>query len=221
MMAATNYTYDASWRADAELADGTRVMLRLIRPDDQPLLRDGFLRLSPTSRYLRFFSAKRELTDGELAWLTDMDGVNRLALGAVQELPGGRLEGIVVARFARDPAAPTVAEAAVAVTDAAQGKGLGTLLLLHLAAAAGERGIQCFAGEFLATNAVVRQLILDMCPDARLTAQGDVIRAEVPLTSPHVPPGETPAGRLMRQVAVGRLAFRPPYLPRPDPDGSL
>jgi GNAT superfamily N-acetyltransferase len=221
MMATARHHYDAAWHVDAVLADGTRVTLRLVRPEDKRLLRDGFHRLSAASRYLRFFAAKRELTDAELAHLTELDGVNTLAVGAVRQSADGTLEGLGVARFARDPAVFSVAEAAVAVVDAVQGKGLGTLLLLHLAAAARERGIGAFSGEFLAANAAVRQLIEDTCPDARLTTHGDVIRAEVPLPDPDIPAGQTPAGRLMRQVAGGRLAFRLPALLPSRPEDSL
>lgn len=221
MTPAARYRYDAAWRERAALADGTQVTVRLVRPEDKELLRAGFARLSAASRYLRFFAAKRELTASELAQLTELDGVHRLAVGAARDGAGGEPEGVGVARFARHPAAPAVAEAAVAVADPVQGKGLGTLLLLHLAAAAWERGIRCFAGEFLATNAAVRQLIEETSPDARLTTQGDVIRVEVPLAGPGVPAGQTPAGRLMRQVAGGRLAFRPPPLLPQDPERSL
>lgn len=221
MTPATRYRYDAVWREEAVLADGTPVTLRLVRPEDKALLRDGFHRLSAASRYLRFLAAKRELSDAELTQLTELDGVNRLAVGAVRTGVDHQAEGLGVARFARDPANPAVAEAAVTVTDQVQGNGLGSLLLLHLAAAARERGIECFAGEFLATNAAVRQLIEDVCPDAKLTALGDVLRAVVPLGGPHEPAGATPAGRLLRQVAGGRLAFRPPTLLPGDPERSL
>lgn len=217
----TRFRYDAAWREEAVLSDGTPALLRLVRPGDKELLREGFGRLSSTSRHLRFLGAKRELTEAELVHLTELDGVDRLAVGAVRVPSGGPPQGIGVARFARDPARPTVAEAAVAVTDAAQGRGLGTLLLLHLAEAARERGIVCFAGEFLAANAAVRRLIEDACPAARLTSHGDMIRAEVPLAGPHVATGQTPAALLMRQVASGRLEFRPPTLPPQDAERSL
>jgi len=212
--AATGYRYDTSWREEATLRDGTVVTLRLVRPDDKALLRGGFARLSPMSRYLRFFGAKRDLTDAELVGLTELDGIDRLALGAVGRRPDGKAEGLGVARFAREAAVPDVAEAAVTVADPAQGKGLGTLLLTHLAQAARERGIVRFAAEFLAGNAAVRQLIEEACPDARLSARGGVIRAEVPLVAAGVPAGLDPARRLMREVAGRRLEFRRgPLLP--------
>lgn len=218
---ATRYRYHASWREEATLSDGTPVTLRLVRPEDKTLLREGFARLSPTSRYLRFFAAKRELTDAELVRLTELDGVDQLALGAVWARPDGNPEGLGVARFARDAGVPDVADAAVTVADAAQGKGLGTLLLTHLAEAARERGISRFAAEFLATNAAVRQLIEEACPDARLSARGGVIRAEVPLVAAAGAAGQTPARRLMREVAGRRLEFRRRHLLPGGPQRSL
>jgi GNAT superfamily N-acetyltransferase len=217
---ATRPRYDAAWREAAVLADGTRITLRLVRPADTVLLREGFGRLSSASRQLRFFGPKRELTDAELARLTDLDDVDRVAVGATRTA-GGREEGLGVARFARDPADRALAEAAVVVTDAAQGRGLGTLLLLHLAAAARERGITRFAGEFLAANTAVRKLLEETCPTARLTTRGGVIRVEVPLAGPTEPADRTPAGLLIRHVAGGRLAFRLRPLLRPGPEDSL
>ena len=221
MTAAARYRYDASWRAEATLADGTPVTLRLVQPEDKELVREGFARLSPTSRYLRFFTAKQHLTEAELAQLTELNGIDRLALGAVREGPDGEREGLGVARFARDPAAPDVADAAVTVADPAQGKGLGTLLLVHLAEAARERGIVRFAGEFLVGNTAVRQLIEEACPDAHLTVHGDVIRAEVPLGGAEGSAGPAPVRRLMRHVAGGRLEFRLRHLLLKDPERSL
>ncbi|MDH4045158.1 MAG: GNAT family N-acetyltransferase [Gemmatimonadota bacterium] len=215
------YRFDYRWREGATLADGTPVMIRLVRPEDKRFLAAGFAALSPTSRYLRFFTAKQALTERELDRLTDLDGVDQLALGAVRSLPDGSEEGLGIARFARDPSVPTVAEAAVTVTDAFQGKGLGTLLLSRLADAARERGIDCFSGEFLASNAAVRQLIEEACPDARLFAEGDVIRAEVPLARMVGAVPQAPGARLLRHVAGGRLELRLRHLLLKDPEHSL
>jgi len=213
------YRFDADWREAVTLADGTPAVLRLVRTDDKALLRAGFDRLSPDSRYLRFFAAKQELTEAEIAQLTETDGVDHLALGAVHRNPDGEWEGLGVARFVRDPSVPDLAEAAVTVTDPAQGNGLGRLLLARLAEAARERGVTCFAGEFLATNAQVRQLIEEACPGARLTARGDVIRVEVPLLGAGTARG--PLQRLLRQAAGGRLQLRLRHLLLKDSERTL
>jgi hypothetical protein len=92
------------------------------------------------------------------------------------------------------------------------------LLLARLAEAARERGIRHFVGEFLSTNAQVRQLIEEACPGVRLCTDGDVIRVEVPLV-------ETPAGdpvqHLLRQAAGGRLRLRLRHLLLKDSGRSL
>lgn len=207
-MEAPSRRFDDEYREDAVLADGTRVLVRLVQPDDRDLLRDGFDRLSPASRYLRFFAPKAQLTEEELTRLTELDGVNELALGAVRLTDDGTAEPLGIARFVRDPSDPSMAEAAVTVTDAAQGAGLGTLLLARLAEAARERGIVRFCGEFLATNLRVRALIEEACPTARLVQTGETIRAEIPLTPGGTSPAEPPGHRLLRHVAGGRLALR-------------
>jgi GNAT superfamily N-acetyltransferase len=198
--------FDASYREEATLGDGTRVVLRLVRPADKDLLRRGFARLSAESRYLRFFTEKAALTDRDLALLTELDGIDELALGAIGYDAAGLEEGLGIARFARDPRDPGVAEVAVTVVDDVQGRGLGTLLLQRLAAAAAERGITRFSGEFLARNQLVRRLIEECCPDARLSTIGDVVRAEV--TVPRAPDRNAPVYRVFRQVAQGRLQLR-------------
>ena len=78
--------FDADYCEHARLRDGREVVLRLIRPDDKELLRRGFLAMSPESRYRRFFTIKHELSDDELRYLTEIDGVRHFALGAVTQI---------------------------------------------------------------------------------------------------------------------------------------
>ena len=65
--------FTRDYAEQAVLRDGTRVRLRLIRPDDKALLHDGFERLSPASRYLRFLAPKAALSDDELRYLCEVD----------------------------------------------------------------------------------------------------------------------------------------------------
>lgn len=202
------YRFNDAYRETATLKDGTPVVIRLVQPADRDLLQRGFEALSPDTRYLRFFGAKAQLTDAELRQLTELDGVNHFALGAVREGPHGTVEGLGIARFVRDAATPELAEAAVTVKDAVQGRGLGTLLLTRLAAAARERGVTRFAGEFLAGNERVRALIEEACRDATLTLSGDTVRVEVPIPDRDSPVAPGPAHRLLGHVAGGRVALR-------------
>jgi GNAT superfamily N-acetyltransferase len=183
-----------------KLRDGTRVRLRVVQRADRELLLRGFDRLSPRSRYLRFLSPKNGLSDRELDDLLTLDGEDRFALGAQKLQPGGAEgEGLGIARFARLPARPAVAEAAVTVTDEAQGQGLGTILLARLAAAARERGVDRFACEFDAANERIWHLIHHLEPRIEVLDHG-FVRAEVPV--PPVRIGDRP--RAARPEAASR-----------------
>lgn len=159
-MTTGDYHFDEGYREEAELGDGRRVFLRVVRPEDRALLVRGFERLSPESRYLRFMGTKVTLSEAELEALLDLDGEQRFAIGALRTTPGGGDgQGVGIARFARLPDEPDVAEAAVTVADEVQGRGLGSLLLRRLAAAARERGVRRFRGEVLLRNEPMRRLL--------------------------------------------------------------
>jgi GNAT superfamily N-acetyltransferase len=160
------------------LADGTPVTLRHIRPDDAAELARGFARLSPESRYRRFFGGVNVLTDKILRYLTVVDGHDHVALVAtrVGDGPDGSGEvGLGVARFVRLTDEPTVAEAAITVVDEVQGRGLGGILALTLARAARERGIEHFRGEILADNPSARQLLEEVGAVMRVEDEGRLV----------------------------------------------
>jgi GNAT superfamily N-acetyltransferase len=136
------------------LRDGSEVLVRPVRPEDKPLFAAGWERFGEESRYERFMGAKARLTTRELAFFTELDQADHVALGAIDPQTG---EGLGVARYVRDPQRPEAAEAAVAVIDAWQGRGLGSLLLRRLCARAGEHGITTFAATlFTANHAMLR-----------------------------------------------------------------
>lgn len=123
----------------ARLADGTEVVIRPIRPSDKALLAAGLTHLSEESIQKRFLGPKPRLTRAELRYLTEVDGVNHVAVVAV--MPGWDGDIVAVARFVRLEN-PRDAEAAIVVCDSLQGKGLGKTLARLLADAARERGIE-------------------------------------------------------------------------------
>jgi RimJ/RimL family protein N-acetyltransferase len=107
------------------LADGTRLELRAISPDDRDRLAAVFARLSPQSRYRRFLSPKPELTPRELSYLTDTDHVHHVAIAAIAE----RDDSIAgVGRYAEYTSQPGVADIAVVVADDLHAIGIGTAL---------------------------------------------------------------------------------------------
>jgi RimJ/RimL family protein N-acetyltransferase len=138
------------------LADGRRVRLRPIRPDDAPRLCALYDRLSTDTAYQRFFTVLRRLPPDWAEVFATVDYRHRLALVAERDADGDP-ELIGVGRYeSRGPAeAP---EVAFVVEDASQGKGLGRLLLQELLAAGMARGFRRFRAYVLADN--VRMLDL-------------------------------------------------------------
>ena len=115
------------------LRDGSKVLIRQVQPADAQLLADGFARLSPQSRRMRFLARKDQLSVAELRYLTDVDHHDHEALGALDQADG---RGVGVARYVRDSDDPHAAEIAVTIVDDWQGRGLGTELLTRLSARA-------------------------------------------------------------------------------------
>jgi ribosomal protein S18 acetylase RimI-like enzyme len=182
----------------ATLRDGTEVLLRLVTADDKALLRDGFERLSPESRYARFFSPKSRLTDEELEYLCNVDGYNHFAIGAVRVSDG---KGLGIARFIR-LADPEVAEAAIAVADEAQGQGLGRLLFERLVEAGVERDVKRFRCEVLGSNTSMKQLVDGVAPEHKTEVGSGVMSIDFDL--PQAEARESEMYRFFRGTAAAK-----------------
>jgi protein lysine acetyltransferase len=131
------------------------VRLRPISTADKAALRAAYERLSPVSRQRRFGSPKAHLSERDLAYLTDVDGVDHVAW--VAEGQDGRLLG--VGRWVRDPERVDTAEFAIVVGDPYQGRGIGSALAERLSAEARARGVSRFTALVRADNEPVRRLI--------------------------------------------------------------
>ena len=185
------------------LRDGGEVLIRAVRPEDKPLFAKGWERFGEESRYRRFLSAKPRLTTRELSFFTELDHVDHEALGALDPAAG---EGLGVARYVRDPQRPHVAEAAVAVIDAMQGRGLGGALLERLRLRAAQNGIRCFSAGLLTTNHTMLRLFEKL---GRVTVTG----RSGPETSIDVefPLEDSPTLELaLRSAATGHIRRREP-----------
>ena len=122
------------------------VEVRPIRPSDRGLLEAFHGRQSPESIYLRYFQARPKLSSRELDHFTQVDYVDRMAFVA---LIGGELVG--VARY--EPyAGSDRPDIAFFVDDEHHGRGIGTLMLEYLAAAARSQGIEGFTASVLPQN---------------------------------------------------------------------
>jgi len=141
------------------LRDGSKVLIRQVQPADAPLLADGFTRLSPQSRRMRFLARKDQLSAAELRYFTNVDHHNHEALGALDQMDG---RGVGVARYIRDADDPHAAEIAVTIVDDWQGRGLGTELLTQLSRRARAEGIHRFTALVAADNQAIAGLLRKM-----------------------------------------------------------
>jgi RimJ/RimL family protein N-acetyltransferase len=141
------------------LRDGEQILIRPIRPEDREELAAGMERLSPESRYRRFFTPTSKLSAAELSYLTEVDHRDHEALVALEPETG---HGIGVARFVRSAEDGERAEVAVAVADSWQNRGVATALLDRLTERAREEGVRRFTAEILADNTPMLELIEEL-----------------------------------------------------------
>ena len=149
------------------LRDGTIVLLRPIRASDKASLEESFERLSPESRYRRFFTAMPKLPAGWSENLTDVDHKSHRAWVVVDpnaptNVDGADGLGVAVGRLVADPEDPAVAEAAFTVLDDYQQKGIGHLLLDAIVSSAALNGIERIRAETMHDNHGMIDLMKDL-----------------------------------------------------------
>jgi RimJ/RimL family protein N-acetyltransferase len=165
------------------LRDGSKVLIRPVRSGDASLLADGFARLSPQSRWMRFLGTKTSLSAAELRYFTEVDHHDHEAIGALSAADG---RGVGIARYVRDSNDPQSAEIAVTILDDWQGRGLGTELLARLSDRARQAGIDRFTALVGAENTAMAGLLRKM--GACLVGRGPgTVEYEVALV---IPPGD-------------------------------
>ncbi|MEV4661364.1 GNAT family N-acetyltransferase [Micromonospora echinofusca] len=141
---------------DVLLSDGTTVQLRPIRPSDGPGVVAMHSRFSERTRYLRYFSPYPRIPERDLQRFVNVDHRDREAFVV---LVGERI--VAVGRYERlGPQAPE-AEVAFVVEDAYQGRGIGSVLLEHLADAARRNDIASFVAEVLPANGAMLRVFSD------------------------------------------------------------
>ncbi|WP_432924376.1 GNAT family N-acetyltransferase [Microbispora sp. CA-135349] len=169
--------YPAHWEADVVLSDGGTAHVRPIRPDDADMLRSFYSRLSAESIYFRYFGPRPRLTDKDVVWFTNVDYDNRVALIATIGT-----EMVAVVRY--DRVRPRDhAEVAFLVEDAHQGRGVASVLMEHLRAAARERGIKTFIADVLPGNHRMMGLFRQAGYTAQSQFEDGVVRMTLDLSS--------------------------------------
>jgi len=191
--------YPRDWEADVLLSDGGVAHLRPIRPSDADRLVAFYDRVSPQSKYFRFFAPYPRLSTRDVRRFTEVDYVDRVAF--ILTLGD---DMIAVGRY--DRVEDDHAEVAFLIEDAHQGRGIAQLLLEHLAQAARERGITRFVAEVLPENRRMAQVFADAGYRVSRGIEDGVLAVEFPIL-----PTDTSVGVMARRehraesVSVRRL----------------
>ncbi|MGH8508109.1 MAG: GNAT family N-acetyltransferase [Gammaproteobacteria bacterium] len=149
--------YPKGFEEEVALAGGQRLLLRPIRPEDEPALQAIFAHLTPEQVRMRFFGPLKSLSHAMAARITQVDYDREM--GLVLSTPGvpGRTEIYGVAQVSADPDNER-AEYAILVRGDMTGRGIGTLLMQHMIAYCRGRGIGEIYGDVLSENLTMRRL---------------------------------------------------------------
>ena len=147
------------------LPDGTRVLMRPLRPEDAVHYPEFIAHVTLEDARLRFFSAIKEFSEERIAELTQLDYHRAMAFIALDEVAGGML-GVVRIHLDDDRQG---GEYAVIVRSALKGHGLGWLMMRHMIAYAKQKGLKTVRGQVLAENSTM----LQMCGELGFHATDD------------------------------------------------
>ncbi|MBZ5556272.1 MAG: GNAT family N-acetyltransferase [Acidobacteriia bacterium] len=186
----------------AVLRDGTVATLRLAQTGDREILRRFFHDLSPESRRRRFHGYG-EPTDALLDRLSDSSDLSRAATLLVLRVRDGESRPIAVGSFVAIDA--VAAEAAFAVDDQFQGRGLGTILLERLAAIAAAHGFRRFDAMTLADNSAMLEVFHDSGFEIRSKSDSGAINVQLSLS----PTIATVAAAERREALATAASLRP------------
>jgi acetate---CoA ligase (ADP-forming) len=164
--------YPAEREAEVVLRDGSTVHVRPVGAEDEEAIHEFLESLHPESRMFRFFSIATDLRAVARS-MVDVDYSRRYGLVAIRD-------EAVVGQGLYFGDGPDDAEVAFAVADHLQGKGLGTLLLAHLAEVASENGISVFWAEVMPQNHRMLEVFRESGFPVETSSEPGAIRVELP-----------------------------------------
>lgn len=165
-------------------SDGMQVLVRPIRPEDEPLMVDFHQQLSERSvrlRYLVPMALDARVAHERLVRVCFVDYDRDIALVALRTDPEtGKREILAVGRLAKLPGTDE-AEFAILVADAWQGRGLGTELLQRLIGIAKKEGLAKLSAEMLSENVEMQRVCAKLGFRLEQLAGASVVQAELDL----------------------------------------
>lgn len=157
--------YPSQWEGEFALKDGSRVVVRPMRPEDEPMVERFFRRVTPEDLRLRFFHAMREFSHSFIARLTQLDYARAMAFVALDPATGEMMGAV---RLHSDSLYEN-AEYAILLQSDLKGKGLGWALMQLLIHYARSEGLKRLSGQVLSENTTM----LGMCRELGFTMAMD------------------------------------------------
>jgi acetyltransferase len=167
--------YENHWM----LRDGTPVLLRPMKPEDEPLVSAFLQKCSSETIFFRYFRYIKQWTHEMLIRFTQNDYDREVGIMAVGQPPGPEvMMGVSRLFMAADRSS---AEFAIIVGDPWQGKGLGPKLVEQVIAIARDQGVKVLVGDVLTQNQPMLELAKKVGFTCRRTEDPQLCRIELPL----------------------------------------
>jgi acetyl coenzyme A synthetase (ADP forming)-like protein len=156
---------------DVVLRDGSSVRIRAAKPTDETLVLAFLTGLSDVSRTLRFGAGQADLVETAKQWIDP--GCTDCCVVAV-------LGGEIVGQASYDRTVADRAKVGFTVTDAFQGRGLGTLLLKRLAEAAEAEGVAVFEADVVPDNHKMLEVFKESGFGVTMTSEPGLVHVQFP-----------------------------------------
>ncbi len=166
-----------------KMKDGNEVVIRPIRPEDEPMMIEFHKKLSERSVYLRYFQPLKltqRTAHERLTRACFIDYTRELALVAVRKDETGEPEILAVGRLSKLHGRDEAELAAVAI-DAAQHKGLGTELYRRMIEFARDEKLKLVVSNMLPENREMRAVCVKHGFKMFANMEDNMIRAELEL----------------------------------------
>jgi GNAT superfamily N-acetyltransferase len=172
--------YPSQYESEVVLKDGLRFRIRPIRPDDTEAWMDFISRLGTYTKYLRFHHAVKKMGFDDARYFCTVDYKDSFAIVA-EILREHRWSIVAIGRYYR-LSNTNMAEFALVVEDAYQGKGIGTKMMECLTNAARDNVITAFRGAVLVENDKMMAVLKDYGFKITSKLEGDVYHVTFPIS---------------------------------------
>jgi acetyltransferase len=167
--------YPAEWEGHHELRDGKKLLVRPVRPEDEPLYGPFLRAISPEDMRLRFFAPLKDFSHTFIARFTQIDYARAMAFIAL-DADSGAMLGVVRLHVGGEG---VTGEYAILVRSDYKGRGLGWLLMQLIISYARAEGLRRIEGQVLRDNTTM----LAMCQELGFSIRADPGDAAVVLVT--------------------------------------